>query len=295
LRRFKDQEQRPSLSATSHSSLSFIPHVFLTLSQACNPFIMLGKKGSLVIHPWVIIPARYGSTRFPGKPLAPILGKPLIQWVYEQTRQVTGLAGICVATDDIRIQECVVGFGGQAVMTRSDHASGSDRLAEAAAILGLDHHDLVINIQGDQPVFPPLVIGHMAALVDRDCSALMVTPARRLTDLELAKNPNLVKVVFNHQGRALYFSRSPLPYWRDGERPYFYKHIGIYAYRVEFLQDFVTLPPGRWEQAEKLEQLRALEYGYPIHVVETTEDTIEVDTPEDLARAEEYLRGRTKN
>jgi 3-deoxy-manno-octulosonate cytidylyltransferase (CMP-KDO synthetase) len=295
LRRFKDQEQRPSLSATSHSSLSFIPHVFLTLSQACNPFIMLGKKGSLVIHPWVIIPARYGSTRFPGKPLAPILGKPLIQWVYEQTRQVTGLAGICVATDDIRIQECVVGFGGQAVMTRSDHASGSDRLAEAAAILGLDHHDLVINIQGDQPVFPPLVIGHMAALVDRDCSALMVTPARRLTDLELAKNPNMVKVVFNHQGRALYFSRSPLPYWRDGERPYFYKHIGIYAYRVEFLQDFVTLPPGRWEQAEKLEQLRALEYGYPIHVVETTEDTIEVDTPEDLARAEEYLRGRTKN
>jgi 3-deoxy-manno-octulosonate cytidylyltransferase (CMP-KDO synthetase) len=253
---------------------------------------MLHKKGSLVIHPWVIIPARYGSTRFPGKPLAPILGKPLIQWVYEQARQVPGLAGICVATDDTRIQECVVGFGGQAVMTRSDHASGSDRLAEAAAILGLDRHDLVINIQGDQPVFPPLVIGHMAALVDRDCSALMVTPARRLTDLELAKNPNLVKVVFNHQGRALYFSRSPLPYWRDGEKPYFYKHIGIYAYRVEFLQDFVTLPPGRWEQAEKLEQLRALEYGYPIHVVETVEDTVEVDTPEDLARAEEYLRGR---
>jgi len=243
---------------------------------------------------FVLIPARYGSTRFPGKPLAPMLGKPLIQWVYEQARKVPGLAGIYVATDDTLIAECVAGFGGQAVMTRSDHASGSDRLAEAADILGLDRHDLVINIQGDQPVFPPLVIGHMAALVERDCSAVMVTPARRLTDMELATNPNLVKVVFNHRGRALYFSRSPLPYWRDGERPYFYKHIGIYAYRVEFLRDFVTLPPGRWEQAEKLEQLRALEYGYPIHVVETDGDTLDVDTPEDLARAEEYLRGLTQ-
>jgi 3-deoxy-manno-octulosonate cytidylyltransferase (CMP-KDO synthetase) len=252
---------------------------------------MLVKKGSLVSQTWVLIPARHGSTRFPGKPLAKILEKPLIQWVYEQARQVPGLAGICVATDDARIQECVAGFGGQSVMTRSDHVSGSDRLAEAAGLLGLDKHDLVVNIQGDQPVFPPLVVSHMAALVERDCSAVMITPARRLTEIELARDPNMVKVVFNHQGRALYFSRSPLPYWRDGERPYFYKHIGIYVYRVEFLQDFVTLPPGRWEQAEKLEQLRALEYGYPIHVVETEADTVEVDTPEDLARAEEYLRG----
>ena len=241
---------------------------------------------------WALIPARYGSTRFPGKPLAHILGKPLIQWVYEQARRISGLAGIYVATDDDRIRECVEGFGGQAVMTRSDHPSGSDRLAEAAQILGLDRHDLVINIQGDQPVFPPLVVGHMANLVERDCSAVMATPARRLTDLTLAENPNLVKVVFNHRGRALYFSRSPLPYWRDGERPYFFKHIGIYVYRVEFLQDFVTLPPGRWEQAEKLEQLRALEYGYPIHVVETDGDTLEVDTPEDLARAEEFFQNR---
>lgn len=239
---------------------------------------------------FALIPARYGSTRFPGKALAELLGKPLIQWVYEQTRLVQGLHDIFVATDDIRIKDCVEGFGGQAIMTRSDHPSGSDRLAEAAEILGLDRHDLVINIQGDQPVFPPLVIGHMAALVDRDCSAVMVTPARRLTDLKLAQNPNLVKVVFNHQGRALYFSRSPLPYWRDGERPYFFKHIGIYAYRVEFLKDFVTLPLGRWEQAEKLEQLRALEYGYPIHVVETDGDTLEVDTPGDLERVEKFLR-----
>ncbi|MEJ2093027.1 MAG: 3-deoxy-manno-octulosonate cytidylyltransferase [Syntrophobacterales bacterium] len=238
-----------------------------------------------------IIPARYESTRFPGKALAPLLGKPLIQRVYEQARQVKGLHDIFVATDDERIKDCVEGFGGRAVMTRRDHPSGSDRLAEAAEILGLDRHDLVFNIQGDQPVFPPLVIGHMAAVMERDCAAVMVTPARRLTDMEVAVDPNVVKVVFNQQGRALYFSRSPLPYWRNGERPYFYKHIGIYAYRVDFLKDFVTLPPGRWEQAEKLEQLRALEYGYPIHVVETEEDTLEVDTPEDLERAEAYLRG----
>jgi 3-deoxy-manno-octulosonate cytidylyltransferase (CMP-KDO synthetase) len=238
----------------------------------------------------VLIPARYGSTRFPGKALADILGKPLIQRVYEQARLVRGLHDIYVATDDTRIRDCVEGFGGQAVMTKSDHPSGSDRLAEAAQILGLDRHDVVINIQGDQPVFPPLVIGRLAAVLEQDCTAVMATPARRLFDLELARNPNLVKVVFNHQGRALYFSRSPLPYWRDGERPYFYKHIGIYAYRVEFLLEFVTLPPGRWEEAEKLEQLRALEYGYFIHVVETPEDTLEVDTPEDLERVGEYFQ-----
>jgi len=152
---------------------------------------------------------------------------------------------------------------------------------------------VVINIQGDQPVFPAGVIGEMAAVLERDAAAVMVTPARRLDDPELARNPNLVKVVFDHQGRALYFSRSPLPYWRDGERPYFYKHIGMYAYRVEFLQKFVALPPGRWEQAEKLEQLRALEHGYPIHVVETREDTLEVDTPEDVARVEAYWQDNT--
>ncbi|MGQ9689256.1 MAG: 3-deoxy-manno-octulosonate cytidylyltransferase [Desulfobaccales bacterium] len=237
-----------------------------------------------------LIPARYDSSRFPGKALADVLGKPLIQRVYDQARLVHGLKGIYVATDDARIQDCVEGFGGQALMTRSDHPSGTDRLAEAAEILGLDRNDIVINIQGDQPVFPPLLVGHLAQVVARDCSAVMVTPARRLFDLEIARDPNVVKVVMNHRGRALYFSRSPLPYWRNGERPFFYKHIGIYAYRVDFLRDFVTLPPGRWEQAENLEQLRALEYGYPIHVVETAEDTLEVDTPADLERLKNYLQ-----
>ncbi|MBM4294843.1 MAG: 3-deoxy-manno-octulosonate cytidylyltransferase [Deltaproteobacteria bacterium] len=238
-----------------------------------------------------LIPARYGSTRFPGKALAPILGKPLIQWVYEQAARVKGLDGLWVATDDERIKEGVEGFGGRAIMTRADHPSGSDRLAEAAEKLELAPNDLVVNIQGDQPVFPPGLIAHLTGILQRDCSAVMATPARRLTDMEAAANPNVVKVVFDKRGRALYFSRSPLPFWRDGRRPYYFKHIGIYAYRVSFLKDFVTLPPGRWEEAEKLEQLRALEYGFPIHIVETTEDTVEVDTPEDLARAEAFLGG----
>ncbi len=242
-----------------------------------------------------LIPARFGSTRLPGKALAPILGKPLIQWVYEQAAQVRELDGLWVATDDERIKACVEGFGGRAVMTRTDHPSGSDRLAEAAEKLGLAPEDIVVNIQGDQPVFPPRLIAHLAGILERDCSAVLATPAKRFTDPEVAADPNVVKVVFDHRGRALYFSRSMLPFWREGERPYYFRHIGIYAYRASFLKEFVTLPPGRWEEAEKLEQLRALEYGFPINIVETEEDTVEVDTPEDLARAEEYLRSGREN
>jgi 3-deoxy-manno-octulosonate cytidylyltransferase (CMP-KDO synthetase) len=236
-----------------------------------------------------LIPARYASTRLPGKALAPILGKPLIQWVYEQAQKVPDWDGLYVATDDERIRQCVAGFGGEAVMTRAEHASGSDRLAEAAARLGLAPEDIVINIQGDQPVFPPELIGALAARLRGEPDAVMATPVKRLTDPAAAQNPNVVKAVFDRQGRALYFSRSPLPFWRDGAAPYFYKHIGIYAYRAGFLHTFVSLPPGRWEEAEKLEQLRALEHGFPIHVVETAADTLEVDTPEDLRRVEDYL------
>ncbi len=238
---------------------------------------------------YTLIPARYASTRLPGKPLALILGKPLIQWVYEQASRVPGLDGLWVATDDERIRDCVAGFGGRVVMTRPGHLSGSDRLAEAADLLGFAPFDLVVNIQGDQPLFPPGLVAQLAEMLKRDCSGVMATPARRLTDPMAAADPNVVKVVVDHRGRALYFSRSPIPYWRDGERPLFFRHIGLYAYRVSFLREFVTLPPGRLEQAEKLEQLRALEYGFPIHVVETTGDTLEVDTPEDLARAAAVL------
>ena len=239
-----------------------------------------------------LIPARYGSTRLPGKALAPILGKPLIQWVYEQARRVPDLDALYVATDDDRIRECVAGFGGRAVMTKSDHPSGSDRLAEAAGLLRLEPDDIVVNIQGDQPVFPPELISRLAAPLRRDPEVVMVTPVRRMADQEAALDPNVVKVVFDTHGRALYFSRSPLPFWREGGEPYYYKHIGIYAYRVGFLQQFVALPPGRWEEAEKLEQLRALEHGFAIHVVETEGDTLEVDTPDDLRRVEAYLSSR---
>jgi 3-deoxy-manno-octulosonate cytidylyltransferase (CMP-KDO synthetase) len=237
-----------------------------------------------------IIPARFGSTRFPGKPLALILGKPLIQWTYEKALQVTGLDGVWVATDDDRIKEGVEAFGGQALMTRPDHPSGSDRLAEAATLLGLAHEDIVINIQGDQPVFPPGLISQLAGVLNRDPEVVMVTPARRQKDAAGAANPNVVKVVFGWAGRALYFSRSPLPFWRDHGEGYFFKHIGIYAYRVQFLKEFVHLPTGRWEAAEKLEQLRALEHGFPIHIVETEGDTREVDSPEDLREVETFLR-----
>jgi 3-deoxy-manno-octulosonate cytidylyltransferase (CMP-KDO synthetase) len=237
-----------------------------------------------------IIPARYGSTRFPGKALAPVLGRPLIQWVYEEAQRVRGLDGLWVATDDERIKKCVEGFGGQAILTRQDHPSGSDRLAEAADLLDLAPQDIVINIQGDQAVFPPEVVGQLAALLQRDCSVVMATPVRRFTDPDTAQNPNVVKVVVDFRGHALYFSRSPVPFWREAGKVYYLKHIGIYAYRVEFLKTFVAIPPGRLEMAEKLEQLRALEHGYPIHVAETTGDALEVDTPADLARVEGYLR-----
>lgn len=238
-----------------------------------------------------IIPARFGSSRFPGKPLALILGKPLIQWTYEQAQQVKDVDGVWVATDDGRIKECVEAFGGRALMTREDHPSGSDRLAEAAGLLGLAPEDIVINIQGDQPVFPPELISALAARLSRDPGVVMVTPVKLLNDPAAAANPNTVKVVFDRAGRALYFSRSPLPFWRDGGQTYSYRHIGIYAYRVQFLKEFVHLPPGRWEEAEKLEQLRALEHGFAIHVVETEGDTREVDSPEDARRVEEFLRG----
>jgi 3-deoxy-manno-octulosonate cytidylyltransferase (CMP-KDO synthetase) len=238
-----------------------------------------------------LIPARFGSTRFPGKPLADVCGKPLIQRVYELAGQVKELDGLWVATDDERIRECVEGFGGRAVMTRAEHPSGSDRLAEAASLLKLAPEDIVVNIQGDQVLFPPELIHELAVPLRLDPEAVMVTPVRKFTDPEAAANPNVVKVVFDRRNRALYFSRSPLPCWREPDpRPYFYKHIGIYAYRVAFLQRFVHLPAGRWEEAEKLEQLRALEHGFAIQIVETWGDTVEVDVPADLQAAARYFQ-----
>ncbi|MBM4287256.1 MAG: 3-deoxy-manno-octulosonate cytidylyltransferase [Deltaproteobacteria bacterium] len=242
------------------------------------------------MHALAIIPARYGSSRFPGKPLAMIAGKPMIQWVYELAKQVAELQEVYVATDDHRIAECVQSFGGQAIMTHGGHASGSDRLAEAADILDLPPEAIIVNIQGDQVVFAPPVIAELITLLKADPRADLATPIRGFTDAATARNPNVVKVVFDRQHYALYFSRAPIPHYRDeGGTPCYFKHIGIYAYRRDFLPRFVQLPPGVWEAAEKLEQLRALEFGFKIKVVETEWETVEVDDPADAPRAEAYL------
>jgi len=239
-----------------------------------------------------IIPARYHSNRFEGKPLARICGKPMIQHVYERARQVDMLSRVAVATDDERIADCVRSFGGEVVMTRSDHVSGTDRLAEAATIMGIDEHDVVVNIQGDQPLFDQAVVAQVATPLLEDPALPMSTLIYRIVREEEITDPNHVKTVFDVNGMALYFSRSPIPHQRnpeDVEKPTYYKHLGFYAYRKGFLLTFVGLPEGEWERFEKLEQLRALEFGYRIKVVLTEHDSIEVDTPKDLKRVEELL------
>jgi 3-deoxy-manno-octulosonate cytidylyltransferase (CMP-KDO synthetase) len=240
-----------------------------------------------------IIPARYQSNRFEGKPLASICGKPMIQHVVERAQRVKIVSRVVVATDDTRIGECVESFGGEYVLTRNDHVSGTDRLAEAAEKIGISEHDVVVNIQGDQPLFPEEVIDQVAGPLLEDPALPMSTLIYKIIRREEILDPNHVKTVFNKDNFALYFSRAPIPFQRnpeDGETPTYYKHLGFYAYRKGFLLSFVALPEGEWERFEKLEQLRALEYGYRIKVILTEHDSIEVDTPEDLLRVEAFLR-----
>ncbi|WP_297057290.1 3-deoxy-manno-octulosonate cytidylyltransferase [Thermosulfurimonas sp.] len=235
-----------------------------------------------------IIPARYGSTRFPGKPLADLWGKPLIQHVYERARSSEILEKVVVATDDERILRTVRDFGGEALMTSPEHTCGTERIAEAAGILGLADGDIVVNIQGDQPLLAPEALEDLVRPLLLSGEIPMATLAIPMENPEEIEDPNRVKVVLDRQGRALYFSRSPIPYFRPpGKSPQYLRHIGLYAYRKEFLDLFVTLPPGELEQAEKLEQLRALENGYPIAVTITPYACPEVDTPEDLERLRE--------
>lgn len=239
-----------------------------------------------------IIPARYDSNRFRGKPLALIAGKPMIQHVVERARAVTLVSRVVVATDDQRIAQCVEEFGGEYVMTRNNHVSGSDRLAEAAEILKISEHDVVVNIQGDQPLFPAQVVEQVAQPLLDDPALPMSTLIYKIVRPEEIDDPNHVKTVFDRDNYALYFSRAPIPFQRNPDektRPTYYKHLGFYAYRKGFLLSFVALPEGEWEKFEKLEQLRALEYGYKIKVTVTEHDSIEVDTPEDLLRVEDYL------
>ncbi|MEW6116459.1 MAG: 3-deoxy-manno-octulosonate cytidylyltransferase [Nitrospirota bacterium] len=240
----------------------------------------------------VIIPSRYASTRLPGKPLCPLLGKPMIQHVYERVRKAKRVQEVFVATDDRRIYDTVEGFGGTAVMTSEDHQSGTDRIAEAVTKKGIPGDAVIVNVQGDEPLIMPDMVDDVIGVME-DGRASMGTLARRIDHAEEIDDPNVVKVVFNDRGYALYFSRSPIPYHRDGNASHsthcYFKHIGIYAYRRDVLMEFAKLPPSRLEQIEKLEQLRALEYGFTIKVKETVFETIGVDTPKDLERVEQCL------
>jgi 3-deoxy-manno-octulosonate cytidylyltransferase (CMP-KDO synthetase) len=236
------------------------------------------------------IPSRYESTRFPGKPLALIAGKPMIQHVYERTLSSVHVADAFVATDDERISRCVRGFGGKAVMTGPTHPSGTDRIAEAALQLGLKDHDLVVNVQGDQPTFDPSCIPELLNPFEKDPDLRMGTLMIRMRERDEIENPNNVKVVTDREGFALYFSRSPIPFYRDTEEHQgVYKHLGFYAYPVGFLKVFASLLPGPLESAEKLEPLRALEHGFRVKVEETRFDSIEVDTLKDIIKVEHSI------
>ena len=241
-----------------------------------------------------IIPARYASTRFPGKPLALLGGLPVIQRVYEQAISV--LPEAYVATDDERIFQCVEAFGGRAVMTRTDHKSGTDRIQEAVEHIGTDA-DVIINIQGDEPFVQASQLQTLMQLFD-DTTTQIGTLGKRFESMEAVQNPNSPKIVCDQRGFALYFSRSVIPFVRGKEttewlKHYpFLKHLGLYAYRREVLREVTQLPQSPLEQAESLEQLRWLENGYRIRVGLTDVETVGIDTPEDLTRAETFLAAR---
>ena len=228
-----------------------------------------------------VIPARYDSTRLPGKPLADIAGKPMIQRVYERAATAKLPELVVVATDDTRVLAAMESFGGKALMTAKDHPTGTDRLAEVAGVY--DNYDVIINVQGDEPLIAPEIIDALAAAFTEEPELKMATVMTEIEDAE-KNNPNNVKVVTDKNGYALYFSRSLIPYPRTAGVVPVYKHIGIYAYRRDFLLAYAKMQPTLLEQSESLEQLRALENGYRIKVIKTDCKFVGVDTPEDLAR-----------
>jgi len=234
----------------------------------------------------VVIPARHGSTRFPGKPLFRIAGRPLIQHVWERCRKARGITAVIVATDDMRIAEAAFDFGAEVSMTSPKHRSGTDRCAEVAKRLAGYSH--VINVQGDEPLIEPALISRLAKALAEDKAIEMITAASAFGSDEDVGNPNAVKVVLDRKGHALYFSRSVVPFGRDGS-PRYLRHQGIYGYSVKFLLQFVKWKPGVLEQCEQLEQLRALENGARIRVLSTRSASIGVDAPEDAALVERLL------
>ena len=234
----------------------------------------------------VVIPARYGSTRFPGKPLFKIAGKPLLQHVWERCGKARGITAIIVATDDMRIAEAAFDFGAEVSMTSPKHRSGTDRCAEVAKRLrGFTH---IINVQGDEPLIDPALISRLAKTLTADKGIDMITAANAFGSDEDAGNPNAVKVVLDREGNALYFSRSVIPFARAGS-PRYLRHQGIYGYSAKFLLQFVKWKPGALEQCEQLEQLRALENGARIRVLITKSASLGVDAPEDAALVEKLL------
>jgi 3-deoxy-manno-octulosonate cytidylyltransferase (CMP-KDO synthetase) len=241
----------------------------------------------------VIIPARWGSVRFPGKALAEIAGKPLIRHTWERCAEASLASRVIVATDDERIAAAAAAFGAEVAMTSRDHPTGSDRLAEVAA--GLGDYSHVLNVQGDEPTIPPKLIDRLITEIEADDGLEMITAATPFRDAATADDPNNVKVVINLAGDALYFSRSRVPSDRDGTSGLVpLHHLGIYGYRRSFLLDFVQWEPTALERCEQLEQLRALDHGVRIRVVRTDERTIGVDTPADVALAEAALASSTR-
>jgi len=238
----------------------------------------------------VIIPARYSSSRFPGKPIALISGKSMIRRVYENAYKSQNIKDVLVATDDIRIIKEVRSFGGKYVVTSKFHKSGTDRVAEAAYIIGLKEDDIIINVQGDQPLFDFRCLDDILTPFETGFDG-MSTLVCEITKPEELTDPKDVKAVFDNQGFALYFSRASIPYNRDSLtiNNNKYKHLGFYAYTKKFLEKFTSLPEGELEKKEKLEQLRALEYSLKIKIVITNYDSFEIDVPEDIKKAEKLI------
>jgi len=232
-----------------------------------------------------VLPARYGSSRFPGKPLALINNKPMIQHVYERVNKVSNLDRVVVATDNAKIYDTVLSFGGEVVMTKDTHESGSDRMAEVSNLID---GDIFLNVQGDEPLIDERLI---AEIVEQSIqhNNHVITAKKAIESEEDIENPNVVKVITNRNKEAIYFSRSPIPYNRSDKPITYYKHLGIYCYPKHILQEFVKLPKSQYEEVEMLEQLRLLENGYEIKVLETTYDSVGVDTPEDIKKIENLL------